>query len=187
MTSPTSKIHEPKFGFLILCHERKLKALTSTVNSIKACFPGHPHLALVGNDATKEEITQFGQLCEVHKAKETITSLINLGMKKSKIDWNVIVFAGSWLRPGIHRIFNTFAKSEKDILFPVVDRKTNFIEGSMNGIMIHKKTFKEIGDMPTMHKVDEDHNELEWIKTFWALGAIDKGCTFKAIIGTRIC
>lgn len=185
MTSPTYK--EGRFGFVILCPERNLGGLKNTVKSLKQAYPGSPYLCVVGNDATKAEIAEFNLVCDTFKGKDTITSLINLGIKKSKIDWNVLIFAGSWLRPSLHRKFDLFVKSEKDILFPVVDRKTNFVDGSMNGIMLHKKTFQEVGEFATAPMQKAGSNDLELIKLFWTLDAIEKGCTFKAIMGMKVC
>lgn len=129
----------------------------------------------------------MNQICETIKGYDTITSLINVGMKKTKADWNAIVFAGSWVRSNIYRKFDLFVEKEKDILFPVVDGKINFTEGSMNGIIIHKDTFKEVGDFSTAPMQKSGCSDLELIKLFWSLQAIEKGCTFKAIIGMKIC
>jgi hypothetical protein len=80
-----------------------------------------------------------------------------------------------------------FIKDDKDILFPVIDRKTNFIDGSMNGIIIRKSTFLKVGNFQTQTMQKKTANEIELIKTFWALDAIENGCTFKAIVGMKIC
>jgi hypothetical protein len=184
MTSHSSK-PVPQFGFIILCPEQNTKALKSTVSSITTVYPDHPHIAVAPSTFSKEKIAELSQFCEIVKGKDTITSLLNAGMKKTKSDWNIIVFAGSWLRTSFYRIFK-YAKNDKDILFPVVNRLTNFIDGSMNGIVVHKRTFEEVGPMPTiMHK--DGGNDLELIKTFWSLDAMSKGCIFKAILGMKVC
>ena len=76
--------------------------------------------------------------------------------------------------------FAYFFENEKDILFPISDGKTNFVDGTLNGVFINKKTWKEVGEM-------SDEGSLEEIKLFWALDAIDKGVKFKAIAGSKIC
>jgi hypothetical protein len=82
---------------------------------------------------------------------------------------------------------NQFLNSEKDILFPVVDRKMNFVDGSINGIVVHKKAFKEIGDIAPNSLQKVGYNDFEISKLFWAMDAVEKGYKFKAIVGMQIC
>lgn len=185
MTQPTS-LKTPSFGFVILCPDKNLENLKNTVKSIRSVYPDSLYLCVVGNDVKKDELTAMLAICDTHKGKDTITSLINTGMKKTKSDWNVIVFAGTWLKLAIQRKFNLFAKDEKDILFSVVEGKYDFVDGSMNGIIIHKKTFAEVGDFAASPLLGEKVSEMEIVKLFWALDAIEKGCKFKAIVGMRI-
>lgn len=190
MTQPLHKRREcntDSFGFVILCPERNMGGLKNTIGSIKQSYADKQVICVVGDDASKQELLEMNNLCQTIKGGDTITSLMNLGIKKSKADWNVLTFAGSWLRPCIYRKFDLFVKSEKDILFPVVDGKTNFYDGSMNGIILHKKTFEEVGDFNTSPMQKSGQNELELIKLFWSFNAIEKGCNFKAIIGMRVC
>ena len=44
----------------------------------------------------------------------------------------------------------------------------------------NKKTFKEVGEM-------NDEGSLEFVKAEWAMSAIEYGCKFKAIIGSKMC
>lgn len=190
MTQPLHKKREcniDSFGFIILCPERNIGGLRNTVSSIRTAFPDFPYICMVGDDASKVELLEMKNICETHQGSDTITSLINQGMKKSKTEWNCVVFAGSWLKHNIYRKFDLFVRSEKDILFPVVDGKTNFYDGSMNGIIIHKRTFEEVGEFSTSPMQKGGYNELELIKLFWSFNAIEKGCTFKAIVGMRVC
>lgn len=184
MTLPTS--NNPPFGFIVLCPDKNIDNLKNTVKSIKAVYSGSPFLAVVGSNVKKDELTAMSAICDTYKGKDTITSLINTGMKKTSIDWNVIVFAGTWLKLALHRKFNLFVKSEKDILFPVAEGKYNFVDGSMNGIIIHKKTFAEVGNFAAAPMLGESVDEMQIVKLFWAMSAIEKGCVFKAIVGMRI-
>lgn len=182
---PLHPVYEDyKFGFVILCPERNVAGLRNTVSSIKQGYPWAKILCVVGNDVTEKELQDMQAICETIVGEDTITSLINLGVKSSQTDWNVLVFAGSWIRSCLYRQFDLFVKKETDILFPVVDGRMNFIDGSMNGIVIHKKALELAGDFPRMQKAG--YNELEMIKTFWAYAAIEQGCRFKAIIGMRV-
>lgn len=101
-------------------------------------------------------------------------------MRHAPADWNFLVCAGATIRSGLDRKFAFFVEDEKDILFPIAENKPYFVDGTLNGIFIHKKTFKEVGEW------GED-NDLAWVKTLWALNAIDKGCKFKAIANSKIC
>ncbi len=183
MISLTSK---QKFGFLILCPDKNVNGLKNTIKSFDQVYTDCPRICLVGNNVTADELKKMNEVCETHKGGETITSLINLGMKKTKVDWNVIVFAGSWVRPIIYKEFQLFVKNDKDILYHVVDRKYNFCEASMNGIIINKNTFIEVGNFPTAPMEKANLNDIELIKLFWSMDAIAKGCTFKAILGMKI-
>jgi len=49
----------------------------------------------------------------------------------------------------------------------------------LNGLMIHKDTFKKIGSF--------SNNPLCYSKMIWADQAIEQKCKFKAILGIRIC
>lgn len=173
------------FGFIVLCPERNLGGFNNTIRSILYQYPNAKIIGVVGNNATEQEVAEMNIRCTTVVGIDTITSLINAGMKNSEALWNVIVFAGSWVRGGLYRKFDAFVKNKKDILFSVVDGRYNFVDGSMNGIIIHKDTFDEVGDFSnTMLK--DGYNNLEMIKLWWSLEALDKGCIFKAIIGLKI-
>lgn len=174
------------FGFVILCPSLDKTALRNTVTSIKQLCPRSPIMSVIGNNVTDVAVKELADVCEVVQGNDTITSLINVGMKKTKAVWNVIIFAGSWVRAGIYRQFSCFVKDEKDILFQVVDGHTNFVDGSMNGIIINKNTFREVGDFPESRLNKPGFKEMELLKLLWSVGAISKGCRFKAIIGMRV-
>jgi hypothetical protein len=118
-------------------------------------------------------------VCDVHRGQETYTSLINVGLSKTKADWNFIVFAGSMIRPNFWVRYSMFLEDDKDILFPVVGGQTNFIDGSMNGILLHGNVLKRVGRLPEI-------SNLEQAKTVWAYTAIKKGCRFKGVLSSRI-
>ena len=79
-------------------------------------------------------------------------------------------------------------ENEKNILYPIItdyDRQgnplkcyTDFDEATLNGLFIHQKTLKEVGDFTD--------NPLKISKFFWMLEAADRGCTFKAILGAKV-
>jgi len=176
------------FSFVIIAPEFNIGRIQSTAKSLKNNFPDVPFICVVPKDASTADLAEIKEVCPVHKSKHTITSLINTGLKKGNKKWNLFIFEGSWVRNGaVNKLFG-FAKDEKDILFPIIVKydalgkpttsHTNFIDGSLNGLLIHQSTIKEVGEF--------SDNPLEISKTMWALDAISKGYRFKAILGVKI-
>ena len=125
------------------------------------------------------------EVCPVHKGKDTITSLVNVGMKKLKHEWGLLMFGGSRVQPYVERKLK-FAESPSDVLFPVVEKRYDFVSSSFNGVMINTKFFQEVGDFPECTMIKEGMNDFEMAKLFWCMAAIEKKATFKGIIGLRI-
>jgi hypothetical protein len=168
------------YGFIILCHDNNIGLLKSTANSIKRRYEGVPYICITEKDAKTIDIKSMKDVCPTFKGKSTFSSLINSGMKNTKAEWNFIVFAGTTVRSRMDEKFFLFINSKKDVLFPIADNKTDFVSGTLNGLLLNKETFKEIGDI-------EENGSLDYVKTMWACEAIQKGCNFKAIANTKIC
>lgn len=173
-------------GFIILCPDHNYVGLKNSAGSIKYHCYGREYVGVVGSDATANDIKEMKDICPVYKGKNTITSLVNVGMKKIKHEWAFIMFGGSRVFRYIERKFTTFVKSNKDILYPVIDRKCDFVEGCFNGVLINVDFFKEIGDFPEAVAEKQGFNDFEMTKLFWSVDAIDKGAIFKGIIGMHI-
>lgn len=172
-------------GFLILCPDRNPGGLKSTLGSIRLHSYNRESLCVVGSNATAQEVKELKDLCATYKGKDTITSLVNTGMKKSKHEWTCIVFAGSRIQAFLERRWK-FATKETDILFPVLDRKFDFVEGSFNGVLVNTKFFQKVGDLPTAVMKKNGLNDFEFAKFMWAVDAIEHGASFKGIVGMRI-
>lgn len=168
------------YGFVILCPDHAVNLLESTANSIKSRYPGISYICATDDTANAQDLKEMKQICPTFKGRGTFSSLINTGMKHTPADWTFLVCAGVTVRAKLDLRFSYFINSEKDICFPIAENKYNFVDGTLNGIFVHKNTFKEIGDW-------KEFDNLEWVKTLWALSAIDKGCKFKAIAGCKIC
>ena len=166
------------FGFVILCPERNIHGLRSTARSISQYYDV-PRLCVAPKDTKKAELDEMKGICETIKGGITYTSLINKGLAKAPANWNFFVFAASIIRPYFYRKFAVFQENDKDIMFPIVDRKTNFVDGSMNGIFMHKRVLKDVG------KIDEDMDDLVKAKLVWAHRAMKCGYKFKAILGAQ--
>jgi hypothetical protein len=174
------------FGFIILNPDRHLGGLKNTVGSIRHTHPDASILCVVGSDAHDSEVEEMGAYCPTFRAGDTIMSLLNVGMNHSVSDWNAYVFAGSVVSANFRRKVNLFVQSDRDILFPVVDWRTNFVDGSMNGIVVHKKSFSAAGEFISPPAPASEYSEIELVKLCWAASALANGCVFKAIIGMRI-
>jgi len=177
------KIYEHKklnFGFVILCSDRAVKLLQGTANSIRKRYPGVEYICSTDESAKARDIKEMKEICPTFKGKNTFSSLINTGMKNSKVDWNFIVFAGSTIPSKLDLRYFYFVDNDKDILFPIVEGKTDFVSGTLNGVLVNTSTFKSIGNI-------EIEGSLDFVKTMWACKAIEKGCRFKAIANIKIC
>jgi hypothetical protein len=108
-----------------------------------------------------------------------VTSLFDTGIENCLGDWAYMVFAGTSLRKDMDLKLSRYADHESDVLFPVVDRIWNFVDGSMNGILINKNFFQSVGEFGS-------GNPLKLTKLIWADKAMAKGCKFKAIVGAII-
>lgn len=170
-----------KFGFIIICPDRNLGGLKSTVKSIREFFSQHPYFCILSNDAIPSEINEFERICPIFTGGGgSITSLINLGIRKATEDWNFIFFAGTILRPNTIKKYLNFVKHEKQIFYPVINKKWVFDEASINGILLHKNAIRDIGEFA------EKLSNLQIVKLFWALDAMEKGYQLNALVGTGL-
>jgi hypothetical protein len=178
MQKPTL-LTDHNFGVIVLCPDCNYAGLRLTVNSLKSDFPGIPYIAVVEKNAHVENIKTLEKYCHVYKAGETITSLIDCGMSKMNSLWRLIVVSGTPIRYSILKKFKLFITDEKDIVFPVINRKYLWDESSINGIFLHKNAC-EIGEF------GDEAVDISEAKLLWAGKAIDKGYKFKGIVGGRL-
>jgi hypothetical protein len=171
---------ENQVTFLILCPELNTGGLLSTFNSIKGSYPDSPCLCVVGNNATAQDVKEFATICPIVKAGGTITSLINLGVKKTNTKYCYVIMAGCLVRNTILKKYDVFLKDEKDILYSVVDRSAwLFPDATINGMLLGKHIMQEVGDF------SDDHGIME-SKLLWAGNAIAHGYKLKGIVGTKL-
>lgn len=187
------KIKELSFGFVVIAPEHNIGRIQGTVRSIKNRYRHNTHITCAVDETTTiselEEIKKIKEISNVVKGGGTITSLLNTGLENGHKEWNIIVIAGTCVRPTLDHKYSVWIESEKDILFPIVtdyNREgfpikiySDFYDGTLNGLCIHQKTFNQVGKFT--------ENQLEISKKFWGLVASDKGCVFKAILGAKIC
>lgn len=179
-----------KINFIILSPEPNIGRLKGTIRSIKNNYdPDAKIICSVEKGIKKEEIEEYKSICPTFRSGNTITSLINNGIKNAYEGWNLFVVEGAWIPRNIKNRYLTWIKDEKDILFPIVinyDREGNpvkifstFSECTLNGILVYKKFFIEIGKL--------SENPLKISREFWSFDALEKGAKFKAILGIKIC
>lgn len=173
-------------GFVILCPDHEIKGALNSLGSIKANSYDRQSICVVGDNTTIAELSEFNNNFPTFVGEKTITSLVNVGIKKCQHDWAFLIFSGSRITPYIEKKFSTWVKKPTDILFPVVNRKCNFVDGSFNGVLINTKFFAEVGDFPNYVMEKEGINDFELSKLLWSIEAIAKGVNFKAIIGLNV-
>lgn len=170
-----------QYGFIIISPDANQGRVKTTISSLRHNYPEAAILCTTPEDSHPDNVKEIKRLCPCKFGGKTITSLINAGLAEPPCcEWNFVVVAGTWVRGNLDKKFSLFIESNKDILFPIADRKTSFVDGTINGILLHQKTFEEIGPMGS-------DNPLPICKMMWTLDAIEKGCRFKAILGTAIC
>lgn len=173
-------------GFLILSPDRNIAGLKNTIGSIKLRSYNRDCVCVVGEDASTKDVKEMKELCPTFKGKDTITSLINTGMKKIKNDWVCMLFGGTRVPSVIEKKLEAACKLENEIIYPLVENKYNFVEGCFNGVVINNKFFQKVGDFPTSTMKKFGLNDFEFVKMLWASDALEKGAVFKGVLGIRI-
>lgn len=172
-------------GFLILGPDRNVAGLINTVGSIRNQNHKNASVYVAGNDATDNDLQEFNTYCSSYVGGNTITSLVNTGMEKMTCEWACIMFSGSRVPFDVERKWDSFCKAETDILYPIVEKKYNFVDGTFNGVLINRNFFAKIGKFPDVTMKKTGLNDFEFIKLMWATDALKHGALFKGILGMR--
>jgi hypothetical protein len=168
-----------RYGFVIICADCKIDCLKNTINSITTLYPTAKTVAVLADNCKQEDFDDIAKLEPTYRGGIQLSSMINAGMRHSCDEWNFIIISKGWLRGRIDTKYSYFIESEKDILFPILNRKLNFIDADLNGMFIHKKSFVDIGEFINT-------KSLEVSKTIWSFSAVEKGYRFKGIVGAYI-
>lgn len=179
-----------EINFIILSPDTNFVRLKNTLNSIKHHLGIIEAVCIVPKNVDKEKLKDMQLICNnIFKGKTTFTSLINSGFKYSKKEWNIVINEGVYVTKSLIKKYSRFIENEKDILFSIDWTKDiqgkpkelfcDFWNCSLNGVMINKKTFQEIGEFP-------EKENLEISKLIWAAKAVMNNCKFKGIIGSRM-
>ena len=169
------------FGFIILCPDMNPVTLNNTLKSLKLSHPDCPAIAVVPSNIKIDVTKEMKQLCDVYKGKDTITSLMNTGLRNINNDWGIFVMAGTWVKIKVAYKLSRFIEDDSDVLFPIVDRIHDFKNGTLNGLCINKKVFKKVGPF-------SESGSIPTCKEEWSIYATAQcGTKFKAILGAQIC
>lgn len=180
------KFKKIDIGFAIISSQPNVGNLLCTVRSIKNNYPTAPYLCVVPKNTPAETFKRLAELCPIFKGKSTVTSLINVGLKKSKSDWTMILMEGTPLHKGLDRKYSLFIENESDVLYSLVidynkqgkpiKIRNSFDDAPINGTLIHKNVFQKVGIF------SEDDESIPKAKLFWSAKATQLGCKFKGIL-----
>lgn len=173
VTRPAYRPVPMDLGFIVLGFDGDPSKIGLTLKSIEKYYSGAKTVVVVPE----------GIKVDFKGAKvggTSYTSLINTGMQKPPAEWNVIVLAGVNIKEKLDHRYSVFMESRRDIFFPLIWGKYNFLDAPLNGLTIHRDTFKEVGPFAA------NEANLEICKMMWFFDATDKGCKFKAVAGTRM-
>lgn len=168
-----------EYGYVILSPDGNPKYVEITVKSIRRIYDDAKIICVIQDGVVRENEEEIMGICDVLRGEGTYTSLITKGMQNPTSEWNIIIIAGNIVTKRIQDKYSYFVEDERDILFPVVDRKWNFVDGTINGILFHRNANSEIGDFPRLDSLQE-------CKIAWASLAMEMGYRFKAIVGARL-
>lgn len=165
------------YGFIVLCPDYNISQIKITVDYLRSSYSEAKSICVVPDKCPSKDFKEIKKYTLTEQGGKEMTSLINVGMKYTPCqEWNFIITSGSWLKNNLNYNFCKFIENEKDILYPIVGRKCNFVDGTMNGMLIHKRAFDEIG--PFM-----ENNTIDFCKLMWSVEAIEKGYRFKGVVG----
>jgi hypothetical protein len=169
-------------GFIILCPDPNIGLLQGTVKSLKNSHTNIPYVAIVPGNTQTSVIKELKEISPVVKGKDTITSLLNTGLRNAPADWGIYIMGGTWLRIKLVDKYSRFIENDTDVLYPIVptERKHDFKHCTLNGLCINKKLFKKVGPFA-------EKGALEKCKEEWSLYACGNNAQFKAILGAQIC
>lgn len=179
----------PNINFVIISETPNFGRFKYTKNSIINNYGENTSITCVVSKDSKEDLKLYKNEVETHvvKIKNTL-DLVNIGIKKSKEDWAIIINEGTWVKANIDKKYSTFIKDESNILYPIqyeldingkmFNVKNKFIDCSLNGMIINKNCFNQVGDF--------NQTDLLESKMLWFFNAIEKKCSFKAILGLKL-
>ena len=171
---------EKDLGFVILLTEFRFGGLRATTATINSNFNNARYICSIPADSNEGDVKIAKTICPIVKGKNTISSMINVGIEKSERPWNLIVMSGNIIRHKPVMRYGRWIESKKDIMYRVTDKvRWKWEDASIHGMLIHKDAIREVGDF-----LEEE--SLPACKMEWATRAIQKDYKFKGIVGVRL-
>lgn len=177
-------------AFVVVSPDSNVAMLRDSVRSLRSVFGDDAEVVCcVSKNLKKDQFDEMNSVCPTFRGGETITSLINEGFKRVKKEgWRLFIMEGARVQRSLGSRYARWIKNDRDVLFPIVinqDREgrpikilANFEDSTLNGMLIHSKLFDEVGSF--------SDNPIPVSKSFWAMGALERGGVFKAILGVKI-
>lgn len=104
--------------------------------------------------------------------------MIDISMKNCVSEWAFLLKAGTKIQNRIDEKNSRYISRYNDVIFPVVNRVYNFSTLPLNGLLLNKAFYNEVGEFG-------DYESQEITKLIWADKAMQFGAKFKAIVGVR--
>lgn len=169
------------FGFMLLCPDMNPDVFSNTFKSLKKSHPECPIIGVAPSCIGADILKKLKAICDVFKSKEnTITSMMNTGLRNVPSEWGIFIMSGSWVNKNITHKISKFIDNYSDIVFPIFDKITDFRRGAINGLCINRKVFKKVGPFAEIGAIDKCKEE--W--SIYAYGLCDS--KFKAVLGVEI-
>lgn len=165
------------WGFIIICADSNHINLENTINSIRSKYD-NISITCVYSEEIKDLNCKKTNINFV-KSIANYAAMINSGISEAVNDWNIIFISGTYVRKNLTKKYSMFIENESDVLFPNDIRKSNFVDGTINGLCIHKDFYKKVG------RFNESCEKLEHSKSEWGYTAVCYGAKFKAICSVK--
>lgn len=170
-------------GFIILNPHNKIRNLRSSIGSVEIYSNSKSHLCVVEKNTKAKDFRESNSYSETFRGKDTMTSLINTGFKKLKNEWGFVIVAGAKINQFTEKKINNLICSEKDVLYSLALNQYNFVDSSLNGILINKQNFKNVGQWVDYTK--DDSNDFRESKIDWYIRALQCQVNFKGVLGLK--
>lgn len=167
-------------GFVIICPERNWGGLRASAASVRQACPGADLVSVVPDSATDAEVAEFSTAARTLRGRGTISGLMNVGLGAVRGRWRLVFVAGNTVREPVLRKYDRLLGSDKEVVFPVIDRRWTFDAASINGLLLPGRAVEEVGPF------SETEEDLATVKLLWAATAIEKGYGFRALVGVRV-
>lgn len=154
----------------VLCLDSSSKGIDRTAKSFVNFSRKYDFFVIIPKNSALSEFYY-----PIFKSNDCITCMLNESFKMSKSEWIYFIVSGTPIKKNIDLKLSRYINGINDVIFPVVNRVWNFVDGSINGMLVNRKFFNEVGNFIT-------GNDLKLTKLEWASRAILKGAKFKAIV-----